>query len=316
MPLAAAGLVRGALQETLAAVEAEPRFRALLTEVLADYPHALHPDSKLRAALITLGAFQAAGGDGISGVYAAAAMESLIAGCHVLDRMVDRDYRTTSADIQVAPGLLFLTGRLLERARDATPGRVGDYSDTYTNMVAACSGQQMDVDLQENSTPTLEEARRMTDYKAGAFGAAMASAGAITGGVAEPLRARLAAFGAAVGAYGQLVDDASDCSLAAPGTSDIQLRKKTVPIVHFLSQQGDRPEWDSLRTLFSAASLTPEQERAFRTAIEESGSVQFTLGLANWYRIRAEQITQELHEQGCPTRLLRDLLGSTSSTGE
>lgn len=313
MPLAAAAQVRGILQQTLAEVDVEPRFRALLTEVLADYPHALHSDSKLRPALITLGAFESVGGIGLSGPYAAAAMESLIAGCHVLDRMADRDYRSSPSDIQVAAGLLFLASRLLEAARASLPKHAGDFSGIYTNMVGACSGQQMDVDLQSIEAPSLDEAKRMTEYKAGAFGAAMALAGAVAAGANAALQLKLAALGSAVGVYGQLVDDASDCSRAAPGTSDLQLCKKTLPIVHFIGQRGDRPEWDRLRQLFKTRSLGPDEEQSLRLAIEESGSVRFTLALANWYRIGAQQIVQELHEQGCPTKLLQELVGRDAS---
>lgn len=313
MPLALAAQIRSILEAALRADIAEESFRRRLVDVLAEYPNPLHPKSDLKPARTALGAFEASGGRGPAGSLAAVAVETLIVGCHVLDRLADRDRASTSADLQLAPALLFLTGKFLEQAQQAT-GALLDWSPVYENMVAACSGQQLDVDLQEHSAPELERAKRMTELKAGCFGSAIILAGAIAGQSSPQVRTELATLGLCIGASGQLIDDASDASLAAPTTSDLRLRKKTVPIAYFLNNRGDRPDWDALRDTLLAGRLSPENESRLREAVEESGAVAFTLALSNWYRIRAREILEGLQRRGCPTSLLEELLGPEQPT--
>src|SRR5712692_8826342 len=123
MPLGPAARIRPKLRAAFQRDISDAGFRARVAAVLGEYPHALHREAKVRPSLIALGAFEAAGGDGISGDYAAAAMETLIAACHVLDRLADRDHTVSSADLQIAPTLLFLTGQLLEESRTRGNGQ-------------------------------------------------------------------------------------------------------------------------------------------------------------------------------------------------
>ncbi len=315
MDLIPAEPVRRALLTALDESMADATFRTKVAGVLGEFPHALHPRAELKAAAMAIGAFEAAGGHGGGGILAGAAMEVLLTGCHVLDRLADGDRTCTPADLQIAPAMLFLAGNLLERARRAlgAASPVADWSPVYERMTAACAGQQMDIDLQSRDSATLEEARTMTELKSRAFAEAMALAGAIAAGASAETKATMASLGRCLGTRSQLLDDASDASTAAPGTSDIRLRKKTVPLVYFLTCGGGRSDWDRLRDRFLAGGVTPEEEGRIRKAVEETGAVSFALTLANWYRIKAEGILEGLRANGCETAPLRLFMAEAPS---
>ncbi len=298
--------IRAALDSDVA----DAAFRPLVVASLLEYPNALHPDAQLRAAKFVIGAFRAAGGTGDAGVLAAGAMEVLTTAAHVLDRVADGDRRSTPADLQVAPALIFLAGRLLEEARTASgAGAVRiDWSPVFRCLIAACGGQQMDMDLQVRIDAGLDQAKLMTECKSGAFGEAMALAGAIAARGDPALRDELGPLGRLIGTCNQLIDDASDASTGALESSDIRLRKKTLPIAFFLRLRGDSPDRDRLRDRLIEGGLSREEEIVVRESIEASGSTQFALALANWYRMQAERILDRLFQRGCDTGPLFELL--------
>jgi geranylgeranyl pyrophosphate synthase len=116
----------------------------------------------------------------------------------------------------------------------------------------------------------------------------------------------LARLGQFAGMQGQLLDDARDASPSAPGTSDIRLRKKTLPVAFFLQREDRVPEHDTLRRLYTTASaLDAETEMAMRRAVEASGGLEVTTVLAGWYKMRAAEVLERLHKRGCDTSLLR-----------
>lgn len=298
--------LRAAVQEALSSGISAQEFREQVAATLRERPGVLHQDAPLRAAKMAVGAFEAAGGTGSVGVQTGAAVELMMTAAHLLDRLADDDGDATTGDLQIAPALLFLVGIILNGIR-ASVGFCLDWSPLYLRMTTVCSGQQADVNLQDENYPTLEAARLMTEDKTGAFGEAMTVAGAIGAGACPRLQAQLGDIGNLLGTCSQLIDDASDASMRAPTTSDISLRKKTVPIAYFLGCRGDRADWDRLRDRFLAGGLSMAEERVMRLAIEESGALQLTLTLGNWYRMRAEAALDALDAQGCETRLLREM---------
>ena len=298
--------LRAAVQEALSSGILAQEFREQVVATLRERPGVLHPDAPLRAAKLAVGGFEAAGGTGSVGVQTGAAAELMMTAAHLLDRLADDDGDASSGDLQVAPALLFLTGIILNRIH-ASAGLCFDWSPLYIRMTTVCSGQQADINLQDDNYPTLEAARLMTENKTGAFGEAITLAGAIGAGACPTLQAQLGKVGNLLGTCSQLIDDASDASTRAPTTSDISLRKKTVPIAYFLGCRGDRADWDKLRDRFLDRGLSMAEERMMRLAIEESGALQLTLTLGNWYRMKAESALDALDAQGCETRLLREM---------
>jgi len=297
-------LVKTSILEALASGAVAPSFRERIETTLKKFPHPLHERTPLRPTQIALGAFFAGGGKQLQvGAKAAAATEVIVSASHVFDALADHDRHSTNADQQIGPALLFLASHLFEASRAASGLQV-DWSQVYSSFVTACSGQQADLDLQGNETPSLEEAKEMTEAKAGAIGKAIA----LAAGASTSVTSELAAFGLHFGTYSQLLDDASDASTLSPGTSDIALKKKTVPIAYFLHAKGDSPELDACRSAFNAGGMDPTGEMQVRIAIETAGAIRFTLTLAHWYRMRAEAILERLEKHGCQTRLLRSLL--------
>ena len=305
-----AGAVQETARQALQQAIPDESFRTLVARSLEARPYVLSGAGGLRAAPLVLGAFQAAGGGGEAGVRTAAAMELLLTSLHLFDGLADGDAESTTADIQVGLALQFTMSYILSGTRVQSTGATPDWSPIYRMLAVVCTGQQRDIDMQRVSVPSLEDAKVMTLQKTGAFGEALTAAGALAAGAPPPLLKDLALVGQYLGMHGQVADDATDASPAKPSTSDIQLRKKTLPIVFFLNRTGDDPERDKLRQRFlDTAPLTAEQELAIRRAIEEAGGLDMAYSLASWYRMKAISILETLRSTGCNTHYLDAHLG-------
>ncbi len=302
-----APLVKAAITSALTSGAAAPSFRGRLEKVLQQRPHPLHADSPLRPAHLALGAYRVAGGKGEGGIPAAAAMEVMISASHVLDAVADGDRHTDPSDGQAGPALIFLASRLLESARRPDGASV-DWSPVYAKLLHASGGQQRDVELQAEAGATLHDAKAMTEAKSGSIGEAIALAGGLSAGAGGEVLSRIGLFGRLAATRSQLIDDATDASTRAPGTSDITLRKKTVPIAYFLHTRGDDVQRDHIRDLFLAGGISKTDELEIRRAIEASGAIELTLTLAHWYRMKAESLLEQLELNSCPTQLLRFML--------
>ena len=304
-----ADLVRSAARAALEEAVPDEALRSLTTRALAKPPYVLSRQ-QLRAAPLVLGAYEAAGGNGDAGGRAAAAMEFLTAALHLFDGLADGDTESSSTDIQVGLALHYSTAFVLDRIR-MIDGSRADWAPIYRLMNVVCAGQQRDLDLQLQPKPTLDEAKTMTFQKTGAFGEALTLAGALAAGAQPDLCRNLALLGQYLGARGQLIDDATDASPEAVDTSDIRLRKKTLPIAFFIGQAG-KDSYDNLRVhLSDSRPIAPEVEEALRRAIQDSGGLEMTLVYASWLRIKATQLLEEMQVNGCRTELLRAHLAST-----
>jgi geranylgeranyl pyrophosphate synthase len=302
-----ASLVRAVIHEALTSGAAAPLFQKKLAAALHHYPHPLHPDSPLRPAHLALGSFLAAGGSGQSGLIASAAMEVMVSASHVLDAVADRDRETTQDDSQIGPALIFLASRILQTAR-TMDGKPFDWSPVFAALEQAASGQQRDIELQSVPSASLEDAKEMTEAKAGSIGEAIALAGAIAAEATPERCSHFAQFGRLVATRSQLIDDATDASTKAPGTSDIRLKKKTVPIAYFLHTRGDEISRDEMRDRFLSANITHADEMGVRRVLQASGAIDLTLTLAHWYRMKAESLLEQLERHSCQTQLLRLML--------
>ena len=231
----------------------------------------------------------------------------MISASHVLDAVTDGDRHTEPGDVQAGPALIFLASQLLESAR-GHHGVPIDWSTVYAQLLHASSGQQRDLELQTEAGATLEDAKAMTEAKSGSIGEAIALAGALSAGAGGEMLSQIGQFGRLAATRSQLIDDATDASTKAPGTSDIALRKKTVPIAYFLHTRGDDVQRDHIRNLFLTGGISKTEEIEVRRAIEESGAIELTLTLAHWYRMKAESLLEQLELKSCPTQLLRLML--------
>lgn len=301
-----ASVVREALHEFIGSGLVDDALADELLKTLREYPNAFHPKAQLRSATLTVGAYRAAGGEGYAGILAGAAAEAYSAALCVYDGLTDGDRRTGSTDHQVAPALMVLASCLLERLRHTT-GMSQNWGPVYGRLLKVGAGQFDDVQLQAAELVGLEQARDMTEAKTGAYGDALALVGAIAAGAEPHIQATLGLFGHFIGTCGQLIDDISDATTVGAATSDIALRKKTLPIVFFLSTSEENLLLTNVRRMYLAGDLSDADQLQVRIAIEESGAVQFCLTLANWYLAKAEAVLQDLESQRCDTSLLRAL---------
>lgn len=118
-----------------------------------------------------------------------------------------------------------------------------------------CQGQTMDLLLEEDPEPTLENYMEMIRLKTGVLLEFALRGGALLGGGSEQQIDMIGRFGAPLGMAFQLKDDllnltGAEAVLGKPRGSDIVRGKKTLMVVHAL-QQAPKPDARRLRTILA-----------------------------------------------------------------
>jgi geranylgeranyl pyrophosphate synthase len=172
-------------------------------------------------------------------------------------------------------------------------------------LVEAAVGQHLDMlyegmPLDEVSPQMSGE---MSEKKAGALISGALKMGGLTAGASPEVIALLDRFGKRVGGVAQTANDLRDVlpreitpdvaeeAYIRPKT-DIQRRKRTLPIVYTLREEGDAP--NPLQRAFSAPPREDEDEEALRRAIADAGGIEFATMALELYRGEAAQALEEL----------------------
>ncbi|MEA2575719.1 MAG: geranylgeranyl diphosphate synthase, type [Chloroflexia bacterium] len=239
----------------------------------------------------------------------AVAVEIAMSAADLLDELTDDDPSPVAE--QYGPGQALNTANLmlvmaqqvlLKAAQSSTKDLyLAALAALQEMLVEAAVGQHLDM-LYDGLPPgvvTLEMSADVTAKKAGALIAGAWRVGAVLSGAEAPVVDLLTRLGRETGGFAQLSNDleavlpldisSSDVSLmdegGTPGLkTDLRLRKRTMPIVFTLREEGEAP--NPLQRAFSdptyAASV---DEDTLRRAIVEAGGVQFV------------QLVMEVHAQ-------------------
>jgi geranylgeranyl diphosphate synthase type I len=124
--------------------------------------------------------------------------------------------------------------------------------------LALTQGQHLDMCFEGRLDVSVEEYLTMIRGKTAALFATSVHLGALVAGTEEPLAARYRDFGEHLGLAFQIQDDIlgiwGDKKITGKSTSsDIEMRKKTLPVVYGLERSAE------LRRLYGAESLTPAE---------------------------------------------------------
>lgn len=232
-------------------------------------PAAGNAGKAIRPALV-LAAVRALGGDPLSAVRAAAAVELThnftLLHDDVMDRDATRRHRPTAwtvfgdADaILAGDALQALAQRLL--AEDPHPGASAAAARLAACVVELCAGQHADCALESRAPEevSLEECLAMAEAKTGALLGCACAIGAVYAGAGAETADALDGFGRQAGLAFQLIDDVigiwgDPAHTGKPARGDLAARKKSLPVVAALAS--GTPEGVELAGLYGRGQET------------------------------------------------------------
>jgi geranylgeranyl pyrophosphate synthase len=244
-------------------------------------------------------------------VPAAVALEIAIAATDILDELADAD--PSPIVRQHGPGQAMNTANLLLVVAQQTllkrgmePG--GERALQALNALLdigleAGVGQHLDM-LYGGLGPqdvTLDMSAHVTSLKAGALIAGACRMGALMAGADGEVLELLTRFGREMGGMAQVLNDIQDVLPqdtageieGLPGRkTDLRLRKRTLPVVFTLRDEG--PEPNALQRAFSGTGEAKPDEEAMSQAILDAGGVQFAQLVIEVHRQNVFQTLEKL----------------------
>lgn len=253
----------------------------------------------IRAALAITSA-RAAGGPAMDGVPAAVAIELVHNHSLLHDDVIDQDvlrrHRKTVWSVFGVPTAILLGDALLCRAFQVISDR-RDVSATSTHLLSQATermilGQHADMELEARTEPvSMEECVAMVGAKTAALMGCACALGALYGGASSDLIRHMNDFGEDLGMAFQFADDllgiwGDPARTGKPARSDLQRRKKSLPVAFALSN--DSPVAQELTALYQLPRelSTDELDRAAEL-IEECGARAWAQREADRYTSRA-----------------------------
>lgn len=273
----------------------------------------------------------------------AVAVEIAMSAADLLDELADDDPSPIVA--RYGPGQALNTGNLMlvMSQRVLLEAALSSGNDRYLAALAALQemlveaavGQHLDM-LYDGMPPgevTLEMSADVTAKKAGTLIAGAWRVGAVLSGAEAPILDLLTRLGREIGGYAQLSNDIEDVlpidisiEDVAPGLensqperkTDLRLRKRTMPIVFTLRDEGDVP--NPVQRAFNDPTYAESvDENTLRRAVVQAGGVRFAELLMEVHARNIVQLLGELEElKPGATRALTYLLPPIvwSDTGE
>jgi len=288
-------LIDGALRVCVNALD-DPRMRLIASYQLgwcdaAGRESAGHAGKALRPTLVLVAA-EAAGGEALQAVAAAAAVELVhnfsLLHDDVMDRDTERRHRATGwAAFGEGPALLAGNAMLVAAVdlllpeANGGPSAVRCLLDATQRLIA---GQSDDLRLESAPDVQIDDVLRMEAGKTAALTECAARLGGAVAGAPRAVVDRLAAYGHHLGIAFQLVDDVlgligDPAVTGKPRWSDLRAAKRSAPIVAALN--GGTRAGEELRLLLSSGPPSSEAELALAAGlVEEAGGIQWAADAA------------------------------------
>ena len=172
--------------------------------------------------------------------------------------------------------------------------------------LALTGGQYLDIGFESRDDVSVEDYLVMIEGKTAALAACSCEMGALVAGASDAQCACLREFGRHLGLTFQMCDDIlgiwGDPALTGkPAGADIARRKKSLPILYGLEQDGE------LRALLNQEELVDSDVRRATELLERAGSREYTHQLAQEHHARALAALEEADLQGSAARALYEL---------
>ncbi|AMM54007.1 polyprenyl synthetase family protein [Pyrococcus kukulkanii] len=230
--------------------EKEPK---VLYDAARHYPLA---GGKRVRPFVVLTATEAVGGDPLSAVYPAVAIELIHNYSLVHDDIMDMDetrrgkptvHKLWGINMAILAGdLLFSKAfEAVSRAEVSSEKKARILETIVKASNELCEGQAMDLEFEKRETVTIDEYMKMISGKTGALFDASATVGGIVGTDDEEYIKALSTWGRNVGIAFQIWDDVLDLiadeeKLGKPVGSDIRKGKKTLIVAHFFENADEK----------------------------------------------------------------------------
>lgn len=240
---------------------------------------------------------------------AAVSVEIMVAATDLIDEWSDGDPSAVIDEfgagqaLNAASLMLVMSQQvLLWTARESDERALLAMGTLQDLLVEAAVGQHLDMLYEgmgvRDVTPDMSG--EMGEMKAGALLSGALKMGGLMAGAPPDVLALLERFGKRVGGMAQTANDLRDVlpggdsslSTGAGPKTDIRRRKRTLPIVYALRDEGDKP--NPLQQAFSAPPLDDEDEEALRRAVQDAGGIDFAYAALEWYRQDAAEALVEL----------------------
>ncbi|HST04402.1 MAG TPA: polyprenyl synthetase family protein [Chloroflexia bacterium] len=242
---------------------------------------------------------------------AAIAIEIMVAATDVIDEWSDGDpsfviekYGAGQA-LNAANLMLVMSQQvLLWAAQEGNMPALQALGALQDLLVEAAVGQHLDMLYEgmglDEVTPQMSG--EMSDRKAGALMSGALKMGGLMAGASDEIVELLARYGKRLGGIAQIAndmrdvlpqesDEADDMATTRPKT-DIQRRKRTLPIVYTLREESEEP--NLLQKAFSAPYSGDEDEDSLRQAIVDAGGIDFATRVLDLYQNDAAEILAQL----------------------
>ncbi len=264
---------------------------------------AAKPSSLL--AQLTCQSFFSSGGTDLKLVLPlAAAMEFFIAAADVVDDLQDGDgdkYENVGDAAELVYLLLVCAHRSIGAIQEKP--RVTELLNTFTQYeLIAMGGQHDDIATSSQPDVSVDMALDIASRKSGTFGQSAAHLGSLLAARDECLNSLHAEFGSLVTTIAQLSNDIAGVWPGSDPSTDMILRRKTVPIAAGLS--GTQLSYPSH---YSEAFLAVTDERTdlcARHVLRDSGAIHTAWKIAEGLRRKAESIGVLIRVQNSESRLL------------
>ncbi|MFP4343643.1 MAG: polyprenyl synthetase family protein [Anaerolineales bacterium] len=263
---------------------------------------------------------EAQGGDWQQALPAAAAVELLHNFSLIHDDIEDHDStrrgRSTlwtlwgeAQAINAGDALFAVAFKTLTRLQETgvAPEVVLDAQRRYLEMALALTeGQCRDLAFETLDEISEEDYLRMVEGKTAALLGVCCELGGLIAGASPEGVAALRAFGLNLGLSFQMQDDLlglwGDPEVTGKAVgADLRQHKKTLPILHGLSQS------QQLRHLLSHPVLDEERVLAAQNLLEKVGSRRYTEARAETYHVRAMEALEQTGGEGVAQETLRQL---------
>ena len=282
------------LRDIVAETACNPALHVLLTGLLAQPGRVLAPEGPAKWLRFVVEPCDALGGDLASTPYAVAAVECVLAAADVVDDVVDGDWDHQRSPVGCGVNASLALSHLAQRALDqlaltCAPQRLARIRSALSaGVLQACAGEDLDLRFENRVDVGVEQAHTMTSWKSGSLvamactvGAALATDDAVT------LNA-IATFGTHVGVIAQLLNDSAALTpQEAALSTDLQRRKKTLPISFALHYAQEAQQHDLLRWAESTHPLSAADCAQLATAIAELGGLHYAWVVADTHRREA-----------------------------
>ncbi len=204
---------------------------------------------------------------------------------------------------------------LLEASPDTGPAASSELADATAAMIA---GQADDIAFEKRRNVTVEQCTAMSEAKTGALLGCASAIGAILAGAPDATVGALRDYGRHLGLAFQAIDDllgiwGDPDTTGKPASSDLTLRKKSMPVVSALAAGG--AEADELRLLMLGPEdaelplgpLGPDEVERARYLVEACGGREWTAVRAKANLDAALGALERVRLSAIPHRDLADL---------